>query len=207
MRAAAHEAKQMAFQRSLLTALAAALFFIAGTALEAKARGALTLNQDVCLLYIGPDYAYFSAYDPQKPRKRYCEEAPRTGVTVFAIDFAQSEMREMKVGFRILRNIGENADPAAIEAATLAQAEPRVHSTGSVGLDYDFKEPGDYAGLVTVDGPHGERWTAYFPFTVAQPYRARLPYYLLAVAALLAIFFTFWGKDRRGKKPEQKRGV
>ena len=192
----------MALRKSIAAALLTALLALAGATEKASARGALTLNQDVCLLYIGPDYAYFSAYDPQKPRKRYCEEAPRTGVTVFAIDFAQSEMRAMKVAFRILRNIGENADPAAIEAATLAQAEPRAYPAGSVSLAYDFKEPGEYAGLVTVDGPHGEHWTAYFPFTVAQPYRARLPYYLLAAAAFLAIFIIFRGRrDRPGKSP------
>jgi len=195
----------MAFRRGLVAALVAALFSIAAAAQEAAARGALTLNQDVCLLYIGPDYAYFSAYDPQKPRKRYCEEAPRTGVTVFAIDFAQSEMREMKVDFRILRNIGEDADPAGIEAATLAHAPSKTYPAGSLSLAYDFKEPGEYAGLLTVEGAHGEHWVAYFPFTVAQPYRARLPYYLLAAAAFLAIFIIFRGKDRRGKSPSPEK--
>ena len=165
----------MVLRKSLVAALLAALIALACVPESASARGALSLNQDVCLLYIGPDYAYFSAYDPQKPKKRYCEEAPQTGVTVFAIDFAQSEMREMKVSFRILRNIGEGADAAAIEAATLAYEPPRVHSTGSVGLSYDFKEPGEYAGLVTVDGANGEHWEAYFPFTVAQPYQAAHP--------------------------------
>ena len=58
---------------------------------------------------------------------------------------------------------------------------------------------------MTVDGPHGEHWAAYFPFTVAQPYRARLPFYLLAVAALLAMFFIFWGKDPRGKGPSPRK--
>jgi len=195
----------MALRRRFVAPLLTALLVLVGAAEKAHARGALTLNQDVCLLYIGPDYAYFSAYDPQKPRKRYCEEAPRTGVTVFAIDFAQSEMREMKVDFRILRDIGENADPAAIEAATLAHAPSKTYPAGSLSLAYDFKEPGEYAGLVTVDGPHGEHWAAYFPFTVAQPYRARLPFYLLAVAALLAMFFIFWGKDPRGKSPGPKK--
>jgi len=193
----------MTFRGSFATALLAARLVLAGAPPQAAARGALTLNQDVCLLYIGPDYAYFSAYDPQKPRKRYCEEAPRTGVTVFAIDFAQSEMREMKVDFRILRDIGENADPAAIEAATLAHAPSKTHLTGSLSLAYDFKEPGEYAGLVTVDGPHGERWTAYFPFSVAEPYRRRLPVYLLGAAALLALIVFFW-QDRGSKKPKLK---
>jgi hypothetical protein len=191
----------MALRKSIATALLTAVLALAGATEKATARGALTLIQDACLLYIGPDYAYFSGYDPQTPRKRYCEEVPRTGEAVFAIDFAQSEMREMKVAFRILRDIGENADPAAIETATLAYAEPHVYPAGSLSLSYDFKEAGDYAGLVTVDGPHGEHWVAYFPFTVAQPYRARLPYYLLAAAAFLAIFIIFRGRDRRGKSP------
>lgn len=197
----------MRLRRRMATPFLAALVVLAVAAPEADARGALTLIQDACLLYIGPDYAYFSAYEPQTPRKRFCEEAPRTGDTVFAIDFAQDEMRAMKVDFRILRNIGESADPAAIEAATLAHAPSRVYPTGSVSLHYDFKEPGEYAGLVTVDGSNGEHWTAYFPFAVAQPYRARLPYYLLAAAALLALFVIFWGKDPRGKKAEPKRGA
>jgi len=192
----------MVLRKFLAAALLAALLALVGAGEKADARGALSLNQDVCLLYIGPDYAYFSAYDPQKPKKRYCEEAPTTGVTVFAIDFAQSEMREMKVSFRILRNIGENADPAAIEAATLAYEPPRVHATGSVGLSHDFKEPGDYAGLVTVDGANGEHWEAYFPFAVAQPYRARLPYYLLLAAGILAFFIIFLAKDPQKKKPK-----
>ena len=194
----------MALRKSIATALSAALLTFAGPAPRANARGALTLIQDACLLYIGPDYAYFSAYDPQKPRKRYCEEAPRTGVTVFAIDFAQSEMREMKVSFRILRDVGENADPAAIDAASLVYAPPRVYPAGSLSLAYDFKDPGEYAGLVTVDGAHGEHWVAYFPFTVAQPYRARLPYYLLAAAAFLAIAVIFWRRERRENSPSSR---
>ncbi len=194
--------KKMALRKFLAAALLATIVALSGAGEKARARGALSLNQDVCLLYIGPDYAYFSAYDPQKPKKRYCEEAPSTGVTVFAIDFAQSEMREMKVSFRILRNIGEGADAAAIEAATLAYEPPRVHSTGSVGLSYDFKEPGEYAGLVTVDGANGEHWEAYFPFTVAQPYRRRLPVYLLGAAGLLALIVFIW--QDRSKKPKPK---
>jgi len=192
----------MALRNIRAAALVTALLALLGAVETADARGALSLNQDVCLLYIGPDYAYFSAYDPQKPKKRYCEEAPQTGVTVFAIDFAQSEMREMKVSFRILRNVGEGADAAAIEAATLAYDPPRVHSTGSIGLSYDFKEPGDYAGLVTVYGANGEHWEAYFPFTVAQPYRRRLPVYLLGAAGLLALIVFIW--QDRSKKPKPK---
>jgi hypothetical protein len=200
---AARGRPSVTLRKRFVAALLAGLAALAGAAPQACAHGALTLNQDVCLLYIGPDYAYFSGYDPQKPRKRYCEEVPRAGNTVFAIDFAQSEMREMKVDFRILRDIGENADPAAIEAATLAHAPGQVYASGSLNLAYDFKEPGEYAGLVTVDGLHGEHWTAYFPLSVAEPYRRHLPNYLLLAAGLLALIAMVW-QDRSGEKPKLK---
>jgi hypothetical protein len=194
----------MVFRRSMVMALLAALLALAGGASQALARGAVALGPDACLLYIGPDYAYFSGYDPRKPRKRYCEEVPRTGDTVFAIDFAQPEMREMKVDFRILNDIGENADPAAIEAATLAHAPAKPYPTGSLSLAYDFKDPGNYAGLVTVDGPHGEHWTAYFPFTVERPYWLRLPLYILGAAGLLAMIVFVWQDRGGGRKPKGK---
>jgi len=59
----------MALRNFLAAALVAAVLALAGAGEKADARGALSLNQDVCLLCIGPDYAYFSAYDPQKPKK------------------------------------------------------------------------------------------------------------------------------------------
>ena len=57
------------------------------------------------------------------------------------------------------------------------------------------------AGIVNVDGPHGEHWVARFPFTVGRPYPVRLPYYLLTAAILLASLLFFWGRDEpRGSK-------
>jgi hypothetical protein len=180
----------------------AALEFAAPSAF---ARGALTLNQDVCLLFVGPDFMYFAGYDPAKPRKRFCEDVPHTGDTVFTMDFAQDDMRAMKVDFRIIREIGDADDAAEIEKATLAHLPPKVYPAGSLSLRYDFKEAGNYAGIVTVDGPDNEHWVARFPFAVGRPYPALLPYYLLFAALILALIVMAVGREDKSKPKLEKR--
>ncbi len=190
-----------------LSLLAASLWLWAAPATPVAARGALTLNQDVCLLFIGPDYMYFSGYRPDKPRKRFCEEAPEIGESVFAMDFAQSEMRDMKVDFRIMRDIGDTDEPAAIEGATLSYLPPKAYPGGSLSLHYNFVEPGAYAGVVTAQGSHGEHWVARFPFTVGQSYMVKLPYFLLAAAVGVGAFLLLRERAEHKKPPPNgKRG-
>ena len=97
----------MSIRRTCRALLAAACWAFAWPTPAALARGALTLSRDVCLLTLGANYMFFSGYQSAKPRKRFCEDVPATGDTIFAMDFAQDEMREMKVDFRILRDVGE----------------------------------------------------------------------------------------------------
>ena len=61
----------MSFRRSYRALIAAAFWALAWPAPQARARGDLALNQDVCLLVIGPDYMYFSGYQSARPRKRH----------------------------------------------------------------------------------------------------------------------------------------
>jgi len=168
----------------------------AGAPTSAFARGALMFDQESCVLKVGPDVMYFEAYSPRAPRKHFCEDVPTLGDTVFTLDFAQDEMREMKTEFRILRDIGEDAAKEALERATVAYAPPRAYPTGTVTLAHRFNEGGDYVGVVTVDGAGGEHWEARFPFSVAPALPKRTPYYLIAAAAVLA-FVVFVLSARR----------
>ncbi|HMK90034.1 MAG TPA: hypothetical protein VK446_10445 [Methylocystis sp.] len=192
--------------RGLSVGIAMACGALLAPAPRADARGALTLIQDACLLMIGPDYMLYSAYQPAQPRKRFCEDLPSTGEFVFAVDFAQEELRAMKVDFRLTRDIGEDAEQHALEDATVAYLPPRVYPAGSVALRYNFVDAGNYAGIVTADGPHGEHWVARFPFAVARPYPFSLPYYLLLASALGGMALYFWGRgDSRRTKPREGR--
>ncbi len=173
---------------------------LAAPATPALARGALILDQDVCALKVGPDVMYFSGYQPAAPqRKRFCEDVPATGQTIFAMDFAQDEMREMKTDFRIVKDVGEENEQTQLDQITVAYLPPQTYPKGTVSLAHDFSEAGNFAGIVTVDGPRGQHWVARFPFAVGRPYPFRLPYYLLTAAALLALFVYFWGREDKGK--------
>ncbi len=193
-------------QRTCVGLLAAASWAFGWSASDAFAHGALVLSQDACLLKVGPDYMYFSGYRSATPRKRFCEDVPETGETIFAMDFAQDEMREMTAEIRIVHDAGEAAEQASLDAITVAYLPPKTYPTGTVSLRHTLTDTGNYAGIVTIDGLHGEHWVARFPFAVGRLYPVRMPYYLLAAAAVLALFVYFWGRDETPSlKPPQRR--
>lgn len=130
------------------------------SATPVSAHGALRPAESACLLKIGPDFIYFSGYQPAASRRKFCEDIPTTGDTIFALDFGPPEMREMKAELRILRDAGDDRSLAS----TVAFLPPKVYPNGTLNFEHGFREAGDYLGVVTVDGPHGEHWVAEFPF-------------------------------------------
>ena len=133
----------------------------------ALAHGAMQRQQSACLLKVGPDFMYFSGYQPAASRNRFCEDIPKTGDTIFVLDYAQDEMRGMSTDFRIVRNVGEEEEESEpLDAVTVAYLPPKVYPTGTLNFEHVFKETGEFVGIVTVDGPNGEHWVSRFPFTV-----------------------------------------
>lgn len=88
------------------------------------------------------------------------------------------------------------------EAVTVAYLPPRVYPNGTLNFEHVFTEPGNYVGIVTADGTHGEHWVARFLFSVAKQYSRRAPFYLLAAAAGLGLLLLFW---RQGPPPSRFR--
>lgn len=190
----------MSKRLNVLCALALATLFSA-PAPRASAHGAMKRQQSACLLQVGPDFMYFSGYQPAASRSRFCEDIPATGETIFVLDYAQNEMREMSTDFRIIRDVGDKEEPDRLDALTVAYLPPKVYPAGTLNFEHDFDESGQFVGIVTVDGPHGEHWVSRFPFTVGgRPMSARMPYFLLAAAGALALALFVWGRD-------QSRGV
>lgn len=171
------------------------------------AHGAVRIEQNACVLKIGPDFMYFTGYQPELSQKKFCEDIPAIGDTIFALDYAQDELRAMKADFRIIRRAGEgNEDAAQLAALTVAYLPPQAHPSGTLNLRHVFKETGEFVGIVTVDGPNGEHWVSRFPFSVGgHLFPARTPYYLLTAAALLALLMFMWGGDAKKDAPA-KRG-
>jgi hypothetical protein len=193
--------------RALLVALFLAIGF-SSSLLDpplARARGDLVLDHDICTLKLGPELVYFAGYQPNSSHRRFCEDAPDVGQTIFVFDFGAPELREMKAGFRILRLQHDDedlAESAAIEAATAAYLAPQVYPKGTFSFEHVFAEPGDFLGLVTVEGAHGEQWTSRFPFSVGKNRFEFSPYHLLAAAGVLAValFVVEMVRSRRGPR-------
>ncbi|MEK4035610.1 hypothetical protein WOC76_05460 [Methylocystis sp. IM3] len=182
----------------LLSALAV-LVFAASAPSPALAHGAMRRLQSACVLKVGPDFMYFSGYQPAASHRKFCEDIPETGDTFFVLDYAQPEMRDMSADFRIVRAGAEDADPAQLPAATVAYLPPKVYPHGTLSFEHHFHEAGSFVGIVTLDGPHGERWVSHFPFSVGRLYSARAPYYLVGVAVALALLVLLWGKEEARK--------
>lgn len=172
---------------------------VAGVAPSAGAHGAIRQLERACLLKVGPDFMYFSGYQPTVSRRKFCEDVPTTGETIFSLDYAQSEMREMKTDLRIVRDVGEQA-PEDLRAITVAYLPPKVYPNGTLSLEHVFPERGDFVGIVTVEGPHGEHWESRFPFSVGRLFSPGAPYYLVAAVAAAALLTLVWGKEDHARR-------
>ncbi|WP_036292374.1 hypothetical protein [Methylosinus sp. PW1] len=156
---------------------------------SALARGDLLPDKDSCVLKIGPEIIYFAGYQPgAAQQKKFCEDAPQSGETIFVFDYAAPELREMKAGFRILLPSENSENASSMETATVASLPPQIYPKGTFSFAHVFAQPGDFIGVVTIDGAAGEHWTARFPFSVGKRRFEISPYYLIAVAGLLAAF-------------------
>jgi hypothetical protein len=175
--------------RRILQSLSLASLIAASAASIASARGDLLPDKDSCVLKIGPELMYFAGYQPGDPQQRkFCEDAPQLGETIFVFDYAVPELREMNAGFRIMRQTDDGEDPIDTEAATAASLAPQIYPKGTFSFAHVFTQPGDFVGVVTVDGAAGEHWKARFPFSVGKRRLEISPYYLIAAAGLLALF-------------------
>lgn len=165
---------------------------------SAAARGDLGVDRDACVLEVGPERVYFTAYQPDGAGRKFCEDLPELGPAIFVLDFAEPGLREMRVAFRLLRGSSGDAE------ATLAYLPPAIHPTGTFSYRYEFTRPGEYEGVVTADGANGEHWVARFPFTVAAPGLGAAPYYLIALAAALALLLLI-SRKRAAPRPRVSR--
>jgi len=170
---------------------------------QVSARGALGYDQDQCVIKIGPDFLYFSGYqlNLDTEHRKFCEDAPGVGETTFVFDYGQDELRQMKADFRILRDNGSGHDDGAGDGPSVAYLPPAVYPKGTFNFVYRFDDPGNYIGVVTMEGSEGEHWVARFPFTVGGVGPSRTPYVLLALAAAMALgLFLFGGDKKRTKR-------
>lgn len=133
----------------------------------ALAHGGVKLEQDECVLRIGPNTMHFIGYQRTGEEQEFCEDIAQTGPTVIALEAVSEDLRDMAIGIRVIKDVGGEANEKGdLKAATVALVEPKVYRNGIMTFEHDFKEAGHYVGIVTVRDDLGNEWVSRFPFTV-----------------------------------------
>jgi hypothetical protein len=155
-------------------------------AVQTRAHGGLSMDQDMCKLRVGGYLMHFVGYQPDSAAAtEFCEDIPATGRTVVVLDYLDDELRDLPTEVRIIRDTGSEAN---LDEITVFHLPAAVHPTGSLHFEHVFPEPGRYVGLVSVGGP--QMLVSRFPFSVGKP-RSMLPMLLagvLIVAAGVALY-------------------
>ena len=139
--------------------------------------GGVSIEDDMCVMQVGPYRAHFTGYQPERrATQEFCEDIPEVGRAIFVIDFINDELRQMETDFRIIkdvRNIGIRAkyedlgSKDDIERATVYYRPAEIVANGTFNADHTFPESGNFIGLVTARDPKtGKEIVSVFPFAV-----------------------------------------
>jgi hypothetical protein len=179
-----------AIKHTFAAALATA-FLLVGVG-SATAHGGVKLEQDTCVLQIGPSALHFIGYQRVGEEQEFCEDIAQTGPTVIALTPVSPELRDMAIGIRVVKDVGDEKEKANIDAVTVAYYPPKVFPNGIMTFEHDFKEAGRYVGIVTMSDGHGAEWVSRFPFTVGVfTFMGYIDYFLYA-AAFTALCGFLW---------------
>ncbi len=178
-----------------------------GAAGEAYAHGGVSLDQGQCIMKIGPDTMSFTGYQPLKSREQFCDDIPDVGPTIIVLDAQQDELRDMALEIRILRNVGQKDDSENMEQNTEYYVPPKKYKTGTLNFEYNFKEKGNFIGLVKARSDDGAKdYVSRFPFAVGETANKNLLTALVLGGAGLA-GFGLWYKHAfiDKKKPAEPK--
>jgi hypothetical protein len=199
----------------MIRGLAALLLATVLLSSSAYAHGGVGMQDNRCVLRIGPDLMFFTGYQPQNSREEFCDDVPNVGQTVVALDMQETELRNMLTEIRLIKDDGthtrmnglpflsdaELANKAALDAVSIAYFPPKKYSTGTLNFEHTFPENGKFIGIVTVENDHGQRFVSQFPFSVGQQLGKSLVLYGLILAGLVAGVLGIWYYGGKQQKP------
>jgi hypothetical protein len=189
------------FKRGLF---AAALLFGVSTAGAAFAHGSVKLEQDTCVLKIGPSTMHFIGYQRKGEEAEFCEDIAQTGPTVIALSAVSPDLRDMAIGARVVKDVGEAKEKENIDAVTVFNRDPKVYSNGTMTFEHDFKDAGRYVAIVTVQDDLGNKWVSRFPFTVGlYTFWGSIEYILYGVAFTALLGFLWYMLKVKSTKKEE----
>ncbi len=163
--------------RALLRGVSALLLIFAAPGI--LGHGGVSIEDDTCILRIGPYKAHFTGYQPAvRASQEFCEDIPEVHDVIIVLDFIDAPLREMALDFRVVRDVnGAGVDAsiedlgniADIEAETAHYTPAARYARGNLSINLAFDVAGDFIGIVTArDGKTGPTYTSVFPFSVGK---------------------------------------
>ena len=178
------------------------------------AHGGVSVEDDTCIMTIGPYKAHFTGYQPAlRASQEFCEDIPVVADAIIVLDFLNQALRDMSVDFRIIddvNDIGVNATyddlgtQEEINKATVFYQEAETYPRGSLDVSLSFQHDGNFIGILTaVDNAAGaeKKYISVFPFSVwVTDWWARLKW--LVVVLLLGAGLFYWASVATKNKGE-----
>jgi hypothetical protein len=135
---------------------------------DARAHGGQTMDEDECKFRLGAHLIHFTGYQPkQRMGEEFCKLIPETGQTILVFDAFNDELRKTEIAVRVVEDIG--AGPANDDRApVIVSVGPERFTDGTISLQHEFPETGDFVGIVTVAAGNDrhDTYTGRFRFSV-----------------------------------------
>ncbi len=159
---------------------------------EAMAHGGVKLEQDDCVMQLGPNTLHFIGYQRSGEEQEFCQDIAQTGPTVIALSAVSPELRDMAIGVRVIKDVGETSEKANLSAVTVVNLEPKVYRNGILTFEHNFTDAGRYVALVTVRDDLGNEWVTRFPFGVGLYTLWGMIEYILYAVGFVSLVGAMW---------------
>lgn len=183
------------------------LVFAVGMSSKTYAHGGVSVEDDGCVMRIGPYRAHFTGYQPElRATQEFCEDIPETASAIIVLDFIDNVLRKQDMSFYLLRDtkgLGKKAtfeslgSMDAVRSECILCIEPQQYPRGTITLDFPFTEGGWYVGVLEAhDVESGEVHHSVFPFQVGVRHYWGYVFAGLIVIALSVLLYVVTGKKR-----------
>jgi hypothetical protein len=178
------------------------------------AHGSVTPDADLCIIQIGYFKAHFKVYLPESHQHEdFCEDLPGIGNSIFVMEYEHDGLAKTPIDFRIIKNItgqGRFTNLAHIEEIGDLEKVSVLHHPAAIQPDvftiaHDFKEPGEFVGIVSVVRPDGGgHYTAVFPFEAGYTGLGYWPWVIAGLLLLQINYLWMSGRLTRFRQDETK---
>lgn len=172
-----------------------------------QSHGGVVEEGDLCVIKVNYLRGHFKIYQPRTDgQNEYCEDLPNAAETVFVMEYLHSELGDVPIDFRIIKDVTgkgrfarweDVADIDDLDSVTVFH-QPAVIEPDVFTVIHTFDEEGDYIGIVTANVDRADKvYRAVFPFEVGFTGFGYWPFF---IAILIAIQLQYWLMSRRARR-------